>query len=168
LVVGFFGEHGGELEVFRVKNRFGLGFFGCQGELCGCSELSNHGGSHGDKARSAADNSVDDSIFNCPEEVLVLFLPVIELIEFLVGNGVDMNISGGSECGTFEVGVVMGGVHGVGKEEVFRLVEEFRNRQGSLGPIDGGIDFFEPGESKNDVLTSKGEDMEHDSSSDSF
>jgi hypothetical protein len=74
------------------------------------------------------DDLVDDSVFDGPEEVLVLFLPVVELVEFLVSDGGDMNMSGGSKCGSFEVGVVAGGVHGVEEEEVFGLVEGFRNR----------------------------------------
>jgi hypothetical protein len=59
---------------------------------------------------------------------LILFLPVVEFIELLVGDGIDVDVVRGSECGTFEVRVMVGGIHGVGKEEVFGLVEGFWNR----------------------------------------
>jgi hypothetical protein len=128
LVVGFFREYGGEFGVFRGKDRFGLGFFSCQGEFHGGGEFGNHRRSHGDKAGSAADDSVDDPVFDGSGEELILFLPVVELIEFLVSDGVDMDMARGSECGAFEVGVVAGGIYGVGEEEFFGLVEGFGNR----------------------------------------
>ena len=45
------------------------------------------------------------------------------------------------------MGVVAGGVSGVGKVEVFRLIEGLVDGQGFLAPVDGWIDVFEPGKS---------------------
>ena len=75
------------------------------------------------------------------------FLPSVILEELGVGDGVDMGMPRGSIGGFLEMGVVAGCVGGVGEVEVFRLVEGLIDGQGSLVPVDGGIDIFEPRES---------------------
>jgi hypothetical protein len=77
------------------KNGFGLGFFCCQGEFCGSGEFGYYGRFHGDELGSAVDDSIDDTVFDGSGEVLILFLPIIELVEFLVGDGIDVDMPGG-------------------------------------------------------------------------
>ena len=75
------------------------------------------------------------------------FFPSIVLEESGISDGVDMDVLRGSTGGFLEVGIVVGGVGGVGKVEILRLVRGFINGQGSLIPVDGRVDVFEPGES---------------------
>ena len=56
-----------------------------------------------------------------------------------------MGMMRGSIGGFLEMRVVVGGVSGMGKVEVFGLVKGFVDGQGPLIPIDGWVDIFEPG-----------------------
>ena len=53
------------------------------------------------------------------------FLPSVVFEESGVSDCIDMGVSRGSMGGFLEMGVVVGGVSGVGKIEVFGLVEGF-------------------------------------------
>ena len=54
-----------------------------------------------------------------------LFFPSVVFEELGVGDGIDIGVSRGSTGRFLEVGVVVGGVGGMGKVEVFGLVEGF-------------------------------------------
>ena len=58
---------------------------------------------------------------------LEFFLPSVIFEESGVGNRIDMGMPGGSIGGFLEMGVMVGGVCGVGKIEVFGLVEGLVN-----------------------------------------
>jgi hypothetical protein len=45
------------------------------------------------------DDTVDNVVFNGSREVLILFLSVIEFIEFLVSDSIDVDMLGGRSLG---------------------------------------------------------------------
>ena len=71
------------------------------------------------------------------------FLPSVVFEESGVRDSVDVNVSRGSTGGFQEVGIVVGGVGGVGKVEILRLVKGFIIGQGSSIPVDGQVDVLE-------------------------
>ena len=59
-------------------------------------------------------------------------------------------------------------ISSVGEVEVFGLIQGFINGQGSLTPVNGWIDFLEPGESEDYVFIFQKYDVEGDLLSDSL
>ena len=65
----------------------------------------------------------------------------------LVSDGVYVNMSWGFDGGSDEVRFMAFGVSGEGTEQFLRLIKDFLDGNGFLGPVDRGIDVFQPRES---------------------
>ena len=96
---------------------------------------------------TASDDSVDGAILLGAGDIFVLRLPVVVSEEVLVGDSVHINVSWRFDGGSDEVGFVALGVSREREEEFLRLVKGFLDGDGLIGPIDGGVDIFQPGES---------------------
>ena len=83
----------------------------------------------------------------------------------LVGDSVHINVSWGSDGGSDEVGFMAFGIGGKRKEEFLGLVKGFLDGDGFVGPIDRGVDIFQPGESEDNVFVSQVHDIEGGSAS---
>ena len=80
-------------------------------------------------------------------DVFAFGLPIVIDEEVLVGDGVHVNVSWGSDGGSNEVGFMAFGVDREGTEQFLRLIKGFLDGNGFLGPVDRGIDIFQPRES---------------------
>ena len=96
---------------------------------------------------STSDDSVEGSVHISASQELGLFLPFIVFEELGVGDSIDMGVLRGSVGGFSEKRVMARGVGGVGEIEVLGQVKGFVDGRGSLVPIDGRVDVFEPGKS---------------------
>ena len=75
-----------------------------------------------------SDNPVEGLVCVGMGQELGFFFPSVILEESGISDRVDVDMPRGSIGGFLEVGVVSGGVGGVGKVEVFRLVEGLIDR----------------------------------------
>ena len=124
--------------------------FGGSGKFSGGGDLGNlffQGGTFVEEAGSASDDPVEGLVCIRLCQELGFFFPSVVLEESGVSDGVDMGVPGGSIGGFLEIRVMVGGVSSVREVEVFGLVKGFIDGQGSLVPIDGRVDVFEPGKS---------------------
>ena len=103
---------------------------------------------------SASDDSIDSTVLFGASDVFALRLPVVIGEEVLVGDSVHINVSWRSDGGSDEVGFMAFGIGGEQKEEFLGLVEGFFDGDGLVGPVDRGVDIFQPGESQDNVFIS--------------
>ena len=96
---------------------------------------------------STSDDPVNGTVLSSATDVFVLHLPVIVGEEVLVDDGIHINVSWGFDGGSYEVGFMSFGVGGEGTEQFLGLVKGFLDGNGLLGPVDRGIDVFQPRES---------------------
>ena len=80
-------------------------------------------------------------------EELGFLLPSVVFKESGVSDGIDTDVSRGLNSGLLVEGVVAGDIGDMAEVKV--------DRQGFLGPVDGGVDFFKPGKSKDNIFISK-------------
>ena len=65
----------------------------------------------------------------------------------LVNDGIHIDVSWGFNGGSSEVRLVSFSVNGERAEQLLGLVEGFFDGNGSLSPVDRGVDVFQPRES---------------------
>ena len=65
----------------------------------------------------------------------------------LVDDGIHINMLWGFDRGSYKVGLMSFGVGGEGTEQFLGLVKELLDGNGFLGPVDRGVDVFQPRES---------------------
>ena len=68
------------------------------------------------------DDPVKDSVVIDMEKGLGFFFPSVVFKEYGVGDGIDMDMPGGTKGGSLIEGVMAGGVSGMGEIEFLRLV----------------------------------------------
>ena len=97
--------------------------------------------------RSASDDSVNGAILPSAGDVLILSFPVVVGKEVLIYDGIHVGVSWGFNGGSGKAGFVSLGINGEGVKELLGLVERFFDQESSFGPVDRGINIFQPRES---------------------
>ena len=106
------------------------------------------------------EDSVDLAIVQRVLEVLILHVMVQVVVGLRVVDGVYIDVSVGAEKGFFEERVMLLGVSGVDGVKILWLVVGFRDGQGLLDPIYGGVCDTEPGESEDVIFVSTAHNVE--------
>ena len=96
---------------------------------------------------SALDDSVDGTILPGVGDVFIFGFPVVVGKEVLVYDGIHVGVSWGFNGGSGEARFMSLSIYGEGAEEFLGLVEGFFDGEGFLGPVDRGVEFFQPRES---------------------
>ena len=96
---------------------------------------------------SASDDSVDGTILPGVGDVFIFGFPVVVSKEVLVYNGVHVGVLWGFNRGSGEARFMSLSIYGEGAEEFLGLVKGFFDGEGFLGPVDRGVELFQPRES---------------------
>ena len=93
-------------------------------------------------------NSVDGAVLFSAADVFILSFPIVVSEEVLVDDSINVDVPRGSDGRLNEVGFMSFGVDRKGAKEFLGLVAGFFNGEGFLGPVNHGVEFFQPQESQ--------------------
>ena len=104
--------------------------------------------------RSTSDDPVDCPVLSGTEDIFVLHFPIIICEEMLISDGINVGVARGFDGGSNETIFMLFGVDREGAEKLLGLVKGFFDGEGPFGPVDRGVDFFQPRESEDYIFIS--------------
>ena len=88
---------------------------------------------------------MDGAVLSGTDNVFVFSFPIVVCKEVLVDDSVDVSVAWGFGRRADETRFVSFCVDREGTEEFLGLIKGFFDGKGPVDPVDGGVDFFQPG-----------------------